>query len=513
MEWLEDDRESISNNEPAQQQDVWHVLIVDDDKDVHASTKLIMSGFEFENKMVKFHCAYSGEQARVILEQGQQFSLILLDVVMESDSAGLELAKFIRKQMNNSYSRIILRTGQPGIAPEQSVIRDYDIDGYKAKTELRRSDLETTFFTSLRAYRDICLLQQHRKVLKQVIATITNVCEFSNLRIFAEAVLEQLKLVLNITNTKMYIDVEDSFGISKMDSHLKMFSGKASQVEVITRSNAEELNFKYKALFSKALTIKESFKEDNYYVYYHKSDNEHNTVFAFSASEEIDFQGIEMIDLYLKNVMLSYENLLLNNSLKEAQEMSISLMGGAMESRSKETGEHVIRVGLYAKTLAELSGQSKVFSETIRLAAQLHDVGKVGVPDSVLNKPGKLTAEEWQTMQQHAEKGWEILSGNHNSTFQMAANLARDHHERWDGTGYPNAKAGSDISIEGRITALADVFDALCSKRCYKPAWTVEDAKQEIINCRGTYFDPELVTVFEQHFDKFRWILEAHPDR
>ncbi len=512
MDWLEDDRDEVLEHELTDEQNLWHVLIVDDDKDVHLSTKLIMSGFQFENKAIKFHSAYSGQQARALLQKSQKFSLILLDVVMESDSAGLDLARFIRQQTHNSYSRIILRTGQPGIAPEHSVIRDFDIDGYKSKTELRRADLETTFYTSLRAYRDICLLQQHRKVLKQVISSITNVSEFSNLQKFAEAVLEQLKLVLNITNTKMFVNIEAGIGISKMDRHLKIFSRQGSKVEVITRGDIDELSDTYKQLFSKALDCKESFQFNNYYVYYHKSENKHDTVFAFRASEAIDYQGIEMINLYLKNVMLSYENLLLNHSLKETQELSISLMGGAMESRSKETGAHVIRVGLFAKTLAQLNGESSTYCESIRLAAQLHDVGKVGIPDNVLNKPGKLDSAEWEIMKTHSQKGWEILNGNPNSTFQMAANLALDHHERWDGNGYPNGKATDEISLEGRITALADVFDALCSSRCYKDSWSIEDAKAEIIRCSGSQFDPNLVDVFETHFDQFEEILKTHPD-
>ena len=142
----------------------------------------------------------------------------------------------------------------------------------------------------------------------------------------------------------------------------------------------------------------------------------------------------------------------------------------------------------------------------------MHDVGKVGLPDKVLNKPGKLDNEEWQIMKGHSLKGWDILNGNPNSTFQMAANLALDHHERWDGNGYPNGKTAEEISVESRITALADVFDALCSVRCYKDSWSIDDAKTEIIRCCGTQFDPSLVEVFDTHFDQFRAILKTHPD-
>ena len=154
MEWLQDDvvtDKAVANSNAKP----WKILIVDDDDSVHQVTQLAMKRFEFEQRPVELHSVYSATEAKEKLQSSERYALILLDVVMETEHAGLDLARFIRQDLQNGYSRIILRTGQPGVAPERSVIRDYDIDGYKAKSQLQSQDLELIFYTSLRAYSDI----------------------------------------------------------------------------------------------------------------------------------------------------------------------------------------------------------------------------------------------------------------------------------------------------------------------------------------------------------------------
>ena len=506
MNWLAEespDPETIENSEHC------NVLIVDDEEDVHAVTKLTMENFIFEGKRMRFFSAYSARQAKEMLMREPHFSLILLDVVMETDDAGLALAKFIRRELKNSFSRIVLRTGQPGIAPEHSVIRDFDIDGYKNKTELRKEDLESAFYTTLRAYRDICQLQKQRKILEQVIDSIANIGKIGDLLSFATAVLAQIKLVLSISTTKM---LTEAFAISKMEDRLNVFSGNGAEVQELVYGDINELPENQRALFEKALKVKKNFYEDRYYVYFHHSERGYDSIFAFTTEHVLGDAGLGMIGLFLRNVLLSYENLLLVNAFEDTQELAITLMGGTMESHSKETGEHVIRVGLFAMQLAKLNGAHKYFYDRIRLAAQLHDVGKVGVPDSVLKKKDKLTADEWAKMREHVIKGWEILQGQDNAIIKMASSLALDHHEKWDGSGYPNGKKHYEISLEGRLTAIADVFDALCHKRCYKEAWTLEDTRQEMIKCSGNHFDPQLTSLFLDNFEVFSEIYAAHPD-
>lgn len=182
--------------------------------------------------------------------------------------------------------------------------------------------------------------------------------------------------------------------------------------------------------------------------------------------------------------------------LKETRLQIVQRLGLAAEYKDNETGLHVIRMSHFARVLAEAAGFTPLEAEELLNAAPMHDVGKIGIPDAILQKNGKLTAEEWQIMRQHAQIGADII-GEHDSTLlRLARSIALSHHEKWDGSGYPNGLKGEDIPLEGRIIAIADVFDALTSVRPYKPAWTVEDALELLRRESGRHFDPRLVELF-----------------
>jgi putative two-component system response regulator len=182
--------------------------------------------------------------------------------------------------------------------------------------------------------------------------------------------------------------------------------------------------------------------------------------------------------------------------LEDTQLEVVRRLARAAEWRDEETGEHVERIGILCERLALAAGWSAADAETLRHASVLHDVGKIGVPDRVLLKPGPLDSEEWAIMKTHAEIGASMLSGSTSPLVQLGEQIARTHHERWDGSGYPNGLRGEEIPIAGRIVAICDVFDALRSRRPYKPAWSLEDAITEISMQRGRHFDPELVDRF-----------------
>lgn len=179
------------------------------------------------------------------------------------------------------------------------------------------------------------------------------------------------------------------------------------------------------------------------------------------------------------------------------EEEIIWRLARALEYRDGGTGDHISRVATIARLIGEGLGCDAIFVRTLYLAAPLHDVGKIGVPDSILSKPGKLTAEETSAMREHVAIGARILSNGTSELIRTAAQIAATHHEKWDGTGYPNGLKGLQIPLEGRITAIADVFDALCSARPYKPAWTLNDAYEEISNGAGSHFDPACVAAFQ----------------
>lgn len=181
----------------------------------------------------------------------------------------------------------------------------------------------------------------------------------------------------------------------------------------------------------------------------------------------------------------------------EREEELIWRLARAIEYRDGDTGEHVSRVALISRTIAEAVGLSPAHCRTVYLAAPLHDVGKIGIADAILSKPGKLTPDEMTMMRRHVNIGARILERGSSELLRTAELIAQSHHERWDGNGYPDRLSGTDIPIEARIVALADVFDALCSERPYKRAWPLEDAYAEIVRNSGTQFDPGCVAAFQ----------------
>ena len=220
----------------------------------------------------------------------------------------------------------------------------------------------------------------------------------------------------------------------------------------------------------------------------------------------------------------------------EASRLDILMrLGKAAEYRDQVTGNHVIRVGDYSRIVAQALGMSESFCNTLQLAAPLHDIGKIGVSDSILRKPGQLSEEEWSSMREHCAMGHSILLDGHhcdrvasdllgwkpadlpttgysNPVIEMAASIAYSHHERWDGTGYPLQKKGEEIPIEGRIVAVADVYDALRSERPYKQACTPEEAQEILLQGSGNHFDPRVVEAFFSAYDQIQVVESEYGD-
>lgn len=202
----------------------------------------------------------------------------------------------------------------------------------------------------------------------------------------------------------------------------------------------------------------------------------------------------------------------LNLEIIDTQKEVVYAMGEIGETRSKETGDHVRRVAEYSERLALLAGIEKEEAELIKLASPMHDIGKVGIPDAILKKPGKLTDEEFEEMKLHAEIGYNLLKHSSRPILKTAAIIAHQHHEKWNGRGYPQQLAGESIHIYGRITAIADVFDALGSARVYKDAWPLDKIMALFAEQRGVHFDPQLVDLFTNHLDDFLAIREKYPN-
>lgn len=182
--------------------------------------------------------------------------------------------------------------------------------------------------------------------------------------------------------------------------------------------------------------------------------------------------------------------------LEQARREALAVLARAAEFRDDDTGRHTVRVGELSARIAQEMGASEPFVAALSLAAPLHDVGKIGLADSILLKPGRLDPDELATMRRHTIAGGEVFLGVESPLLTMAREIALSHHERWDGSGYPEGIAGEAIPLAARIVAVADVYDALTNERPYKKAWTHEDALAEIQNCSGTHFDPVVAAAF-----------------
>jgi len=206
------------------------------------------------------------------------------------------------------------------------------------------------------------------------------------------------------------------------------------------------------------------------------------------------------------------KELALVEEIVDTQKEIIYTMSSIVESRSKETANHVKRVAEYSKLFALYSGMNEEESELLKHASPMHDIGKIAIADSILNKPARLTSEEFTIMKTHSTLGYEMLMHSSRPLMKTAAIVAREHHERFDGTGYPRGISGNDIHIYGRITAVADVFDALGSERVYKKAWKDEDVFKYLKDEREKQFDPKLIDIFFDNIDEFLTVRDSFSD-
>lgn len=221
------------------------------------------------------------------------------------------------------------------------------------------------------------------------------------------------------------------------------------------------------------------------------------------------------VEAYLKALSsqcgVVLRNIRMSEALKVSQIETVKKFVKASEYHDTDTGGHIERMSRYSVLLYRQLGFDDASCEVMRLASMLHDVGKISTPDAVLKKPGRLTPEEFEIMKLHTVKGYEVLRGADSPFLQMGAVIAYTHHEKWNGGGYPRGLKGADIPPEGRVVALADVFDALCSRRVYKESWPIDKVFDELRSCSGTHFDPEIVDIFFDNLDEVLEIKAQFP--
>ena len=487
----------------------WKLMIVDDEEDIHAVTKLALDNFTLDGRPILFIDAYSGREAVDAMERNPDTALVLMDVVMESEHAGLEAIDAIRHKLGNDMVRIIVRTAHPGQAPEHEVVTRYDINDYKEKTDLTAKKLFTSVYTSLMIYEDLRAAARSRVALDQIAEASSTVLRHKVPEQVARGALQLLAGVLGVVEA----GETPSFGAilvrNATDPEAPVLCG-VGRFAGLTGEPALGA--------AKALTHIGKVPDDRAWTLgpraFAARIRGHGTPLGLYLEADHRIAPIEghVLDVLCRAIETALHVAELNREVYRTQYELIVMLSEAIEQRSKETGHHVRRVGEYSRLLAQLSGLPDDECDTLLVAAALHDAGKIAIPDAILTKPGGLTPAERKVMEAHAEIGAQLFAGKELPVLKAAMIIAGQHHERWDGMGYPNRLAGEQIHLYGRIVALADVFDALGSHRCYKQAWPTKEVLKTVEDERGRHFDPKLVDLLTDHLDRFLAIRDRFAD-
>ncbi|WP_434616661.1 DUF3369 domain-containing protein [Azospirillum sp. B2RO_4] len=512
----------------------WTMLIVDDEPEVHAITKLVLSDFAYKGRKARFLSAHSAAEARRILARESDIALILLDVVMETEDAGLRLVHHIREELRNRNVRIILRTGQPGQAPERAVILDYDINDYKAKTQLTAQQLFTTTVAALRSYEDIVTIDANRRGLEKIIEASSSLFRARSMKLFAAGVLTQLSGLLGVGPDAILCVQRGGAGAagctpsgcapSASADGLYVLAGSGRFEALINEPAAGHVDPAVLDAVTACLEKQAHGYAGDHCTLYIRTPNDRETVVYLRSNRPLSDLDRKLIEVFCGKISVGFDNLHHYEQLYRAQQGTLAALadlaergrgalgtdGPAAEKAAEgERFSRSLRIAAITERIARRLHADGLFPESldestleiIGLAAILHDIGNAAVDPDILAKPGPLDPAERSAMQTHTLAGAALLhQASHLADgpthLHLGAAVARWHHENWDGTGYPDGRTGAAIPLCARIVAVADAYDAMTRDRPYRPALGRAQAVEEIRRLAGLRFDPAVVDAF-----------------
>lgn len=467
----------------------WKVLVVDDEPDIHAVTRMSLRDFEFDGRGITFLNAHSARDAREIVEREKDIAVALIDVVMETEEAGLHLVEHIRHKCDNWMTRLIIRTGQPGMAPERMVIHKYDIDNYKEKTDLTSQKLYTTMRAAIKSYRDLNVIEMNRQGLTMILHAIPHMYHVQPMQSFLEGALTQVTSLCNLGRNSL-ISATDCLLLTSEGERLTVCAGTGNL------AGDPEANPRVREVVALCTPLLEDGNAptalgEGRLVLPMRYDNRIVGFIYLEGGDLITDTDAVLLQVLANQCASSFQNIRLYNQIDAANMDFLYRLAMAAEFKDRCTGNHINRIVAYTTELCRMLGFDDQTAEKFGRASLLHDIGKLGVPDHILQKKGPLSDEEFDIIRRHPEIGTRLLGKG--EWFDTARTVALSHHERWDGKGYPHGVGGTDIPLPARIVAVVDVLDALLSRRPYKDAWPLERALGEIQRGAGTQFDPDIV--------------------
>ena len=483
----------------------WKLLVVDDEPDVRELTRLNLRGFRFADRDLEIIEAASAYEAREMLARHKDIAVALIDVVMETDDAGLRLVEYIRMDLKNLMVRLIIRTGQAGLAPERYVIDHYDIDDYKDKTELTAARLYTSVRSALKSFRDLRAIDLNRLGLSHVLDAAPDIYRISNrsLHQFFQGVLTQIIGLCNLS---------DSSFISTMGGLIATFDERNTTMQASSDCLATPGRFEQiRSQCSEAVLtgrMPQGLRKDAYVVPLLVRLKPVGFIYI-EPTQDLNEADRSLIAMVAQQCSSALENLRLHIDLAQSYDHMIDMLAKIAEFKDHTTGSHIRRIDYYTRLLAVELGVPREEAILYGKASRLHDVGKVGISDAILCKPGKLDATEFEVVRTHTHLGGKILE--HDRFLAVACDVAIHHHERWDGTGYPEGRPSREFHLVTRIVSVVDVFDALVSRRPYKEPWEPQRAAEELAKGAGSQFDPMVVSAFLKLYEagQFDHIIRA----
>lgn len=497
------------------EQYILKVIILSKNEYNHEFIAKILYSARIKNASINILHTYSIEECKTIINNNSDAALLFIDlekpINLKSVDNELFIVTYIRDILKNKSLQIILKNSFAGKYTPDKIVMRYNINQFIYDKDLNENMILSSILSSLNSFETISLTEKSKKGLEQVIKSSSIIFELHSLKKFAVGMLNQLSLIIKSGSNLPYLNTS-CFVASRKGKNFYILLGRgnfSSHIgENIVNSVSSNTLRDFKLVIS---TKKNKFSKDHFILYFNNNYNNEMLIY-FDKITYLSKSSIKTIDLFCKNMNIAFDNICLNHELESTQKEIIFTLGEISEVRSHETGHHVKRVAEYANLIAVKYGLPLKEAEIIKLASPMHDVGKLAIPDCILNKPSSLTNEEFEVMKTHSKIGYDMLKSSNRRLMKSAAIIALEHHEKFDGTGYPYGLKGTNIHIYGRITALADVFDALGTERVYKEAWSLNKILLHFKNQKGRQFDPKLIDIFFDNLDNILDIKSTFPD-